>query len=185
MRDFWIGRTYVHQACSEDRKEPGEAPGPLEFRAMTDEDLAEIAQSSDPGLRNRSGRCRPGLKRFGAWMNGELAGVCGFEFGEEYLRAEAFFPLGGDQAELTDIFTCSNKRGAGVARRLIRFSTEQMHGAGFHSLYAKVWHSNHLSSRAFLAAGWSEYCFFVRLQPKGNRRVWHLEWRRPGVQANI
>ena len=177
-RDYWIGRTFLHR--NETGVSDPVAPqiAGLRLNALCSEDMAEIHRSPNADLR-RYGAGAPGLRQFGARIDGEIAAVCTFSSGEEYARAGGFYLLDRNEAELTDIFTSTRYRGRGIAGALIRFSTGCMHNEGFHTLYAKVWHSNTPSSRAFLGAGWKQSCFFVRLSPRGRSGHWHMEWPRP------
>lgn len=182
VREYWIGRTYTHgRPAAPDASATGggvAAQGSLELRPLREEDLVTIRTSDDPDLRRRSARPGPEIRRFVALRNGEPVGVCTFGFGNEYARSGGFYQLEPGSAELTDIFTSSHHRGLGVARTLIRYSAAAMHDEGFRTLYAKVWHSNHASSSAFRAAGWTEHRFFVRICPRGMTRTWHMEWPR-------
>jgi ribosomal protein S18 acetylase RimI-like enzyme len=179
VRDFWVGRTFLHRAGPSSTLPYAPLTTDVELATLRSEDIDVILQSPDSDLRRRSAPLGPGVRRFGARINGELAGVCSFCFGDVYLRSGGFYELNQNEAELTDIFTSSCYRGRGIASALIRFSTERMHDEGFRTLYAKVWHSNTPSSRAFRVAGWKESCFFVRLYPRGTRGTWHMEWRQP------
>jgi hypothetical protein len=51
-----------------------------------------------------------------------------------------------------------------------------MHRHGFHTLYAKVWHNNTPSTKAFVKSGWRNYSFFVRVQPSGLGWPLYLQW---------
>jgi ribosomal protein S18 acetylase RimI-like enzyme len=177
VHEFWIGRTFVHRV--------GEGPAPpqeplragLEISVLTPQDIERLRRSPDHDLLRRSLPCGPEVRRFGAWVDGALVCVCTFDFGEHYRRSRGFYHLGRNEAELADVFTSSAYRGRGIAGTLIRVSTERMHEDGFETVFAKVWHSNIASSRAFHAAGWKYFCFFIRLYPRGTKCVWHTEWR--------
>lgn len=182
VRDFWIGRTFVHQARHSEAPQLPSTPG-LELRLLNDEDIDAIRHSSDSSL-HRVSPLGPGLQCFGARLNESFVGVCTFAFGREYVRSGGFYGLGPSEAELADVFTSSFYRGRGIASALIQFSTEQMHQQGFETLFAKVWHSNTPSSRAFLRAGWKQSCFFIRLYPRFTARIWHTEWRCPNPASS-
>jgi ribosomal protein S18 acetylase RimI-like enzyme len=178
VREYWIGRTFLHRAGGMPALPLMPLSPDLEFSSLAREDMAAIRLSRDHELQRRSSLPGPGSLRFGARANGLLVGVCSFGFGEGYLRSGGFYDLAPGEAELTDIFTSSVCRGRGIASGLIRFSTERIHEQGFQTLYARVWHSNVASSRAFLAAGWEQSCFFIRFNPRGTSSVCHMEWRQ-------
>lgn len=187
VTEYWIGRTYIHRPDGTPAGLPEYIPhgisGPhpdsagLDFRALVSEDLTAMASSSDSDLRSRSTQPGDSRDRFGAWNDGTLVDLCTFAFDEDYLRRNGHYDLRSDEAELTDIFTVAPARGKGTAAMLIRYGTAAMHKLGFQMLYAKVWHSNTPSKRAFVKAGWQQSCFFMRLQPRWTRRVVHIEFR--------
>jgi RimJ/RimL family protein N-acetyltransferase len=170
VQDYWIGRTFVHVA--DDAPAAALPPG-VEFRAMVPRDLEEIAESNDPQLRRRNAQMGACIRRFGAWISGRLVGVCTFAFGEEY---HGYYRLQAGEAELADIFITSECRGKGAATALIRYGTDAMLRSGFRTLHAKVWHNNTPSTKAFLRAGWTRQCFFVRVQPVGTSRAIYVQW---------
>lgn len=179
VRDFWIGRTFFHRVGLIPAS-PNRSPvADLEIGSLTPADIEAIRNSPDHDLQRRSVSLSPEVRRFGAWVHGTLVGVCTFAFGEEYRRSGGFYDLASSEAELVDVFTSSSYRGRGIASALIRFSTERMYEEGFDRVFAKVWHSNKASTRAFHAAGWKQSCFFIRLYPRGMACVWQTEWRQP------
>ena len=167
---YWIGRTFVHVA---DDARIAARPPDIELRAMEPQDIEKLAKSDDPQLRRRNAQVGTCIRRFGAWMGGRLVGICTFAFGEEY---HGYYRLRAGEAELTDIFTTAECRGKGAATALIRYGTDVMLQSGFRTLYAKVWHNNTPSTKAFLKAGWTKQCFFVRVQPVGTCRAIYVQW---------
>jgi ribosomal protein S18 acetylase RimI-like enzyme len=179
VRDFWIGRTYLHRVDQGPAKLSRDEPLGVEMRLLTADDIPRLSRSSDPSMRHRFRAARPGVRGFAAWIHDVPVAICSFAFGDEYRKSEGFYDLASSEAELADVYTASECRGRGIATALIRFSTERMHDHGFETLFAKVWHSNASSSRAILSAGWIQSCFFIRLYPRGTDRSWHAEWRCP------
>lgn len=171
VREYWIGRTFVHSMPAE--LSPPRMGEDVQLRTLTADDLHCIRGSTDPELRRRNAQPGPGVVRLGAWRQGTLAGVCTFVFGEAY---DGYYALRADEAELIDIYTTPEHRGAGIASALIRHGTAAMHRDGFVKLYAKVWHNNAPSSNAFLRAGWTRECFFVRVQAVGLSRAIYVQW---------
>jgi GNAT superfamily N-acetyltransferase len=183
VREFWIGRTFVHRAGQVSAVSHRPLAADLELSLLGPEDIEAIRHSPTSDIERRCTSFAPGVRHFGARLNGDLVGLCTFAFGEEYLHSGGFYDLAQNEAELADVFTSPLCRGRGIAGVLIRYSTERMHEEGFQTLFAKVWHSNAASSQAFRGAGWEESCFFIRLYPRGTTSVWHTEWRRPRSAA--
>ena len=178
-REWWIGRTFLHQKGGNPAVPVYSPAAGLVVSLLVPEDAAALERSPDADLRRYSASSGPaGVRRFAARMNGEFAGITTYYFGEEYLRANGFYELDPSEAELADLFTAARFRGLGIAKAMIVFSQDWMHREGFHTLYAKVWHSNTPSSKAFRAAGWTDAAFFVRLYPHGGGRRWHMQWPR-------
>jgi RimJ/RimL family protein N-acetyltransferase len=167
--DYWIGRTFAWEAYH--RTVP--KPSGIHLRELTPADLAQIKHAADPRLQTRTAEPGPYIRRYGAFLGGTLVGVCTFQFGEEY---RGYYTLAPHEAELTDIYTAAASRGKGVAVALIQYGADSMWRIGFRRLYAKVWHSNHPSTKAFLRAGWTKESFFVRVQI-GRLRPISLRWQ--------
>jgi GNAT superfamily N-acetyltransferase len=178
-RDFWIGRTFVHRATSSQSQ--GGFASPLELCILPLDDLRSVA--FDEGVRPRADSPVAAADRmlFAAKLDGRVIGLCSYGFGQSYVRCGGFYDLVAGEAELMEIFTAPSCRGRGVATRLLRFSAPLMHSRGFSTLFAKVWHSNRASTRAFRAADWTQHSFFVRVSLRGSARVWHSELRAPRV----
>lgn len=66
----------------------------------------------------------------------------------------ATLDLQPDEAKLIDVITAAEERGKGFAPLLIRDATAFMKTLGYERIYARIWHSNHASQRAFEKAGW-------------------------------
>ena len=66
----------------------------------------------------------------------------------------ATLDLRPSEAKLIDVVTVPEERGKGFAPRLIREAEACMKGLGYDRIYARIWHSNHASQRAFAKAGW-------------------------------
>lgn len=101
---------------------------------------------------------------FGYFVDGQLAGVCFYWFGERYKR-RGFWPLKQGEAKLVQIIVSPAARGQGVASALIQGSAQAMADAGFFRLYARIWHSNRPSMHAFEKSGWRRIAFVLEFNP--------------------
>ena len=121
-------------------------------------------------------RQEAGAWAFGAWVEGELAAVCWFQARETHRSRGGVFDLADDEAELAQITTARVFRGRGVATELIQYAVWQMSRRGFRKLYAKIWHDNRASVRAFERAGWKlEKRFFsLRLRKRQKPVIFKL-----------
>lgn len=107
---------------------------------------------------------------FACFVDNEVVGICFYWFGERY-ESRGFLRLQANEAKLVQIKVATTMRGRGIARELIRKSAQSMYGKGFRTLYARVWHSNRPSRKAFEAADWNLVAFILEINP--------LRFRRP------
>jgi RimJ/RimL family protein N-acetyltransferase len=111
-----------------------------------------------------------------ACMQGSrIVGLCYFWHGERY-RTRNFWPLAEGEAKLVQIVTIPEIRGRGVATNLIAYASIEMAKRGFHCLYARIWHSNIASVRAFKRAGWKPWAIVVEV---------HLPFRKPPFRVTF
>jgi RimJ/RimL family protein N-acetyltransferase len=144
--------------------------------------LDPLVQSSDTELRGLAPYAGREAFGFGAWIGADLAAACWFWVGDRY-RQRNFWPLDEGEAKLVQIVTAERHRGRGLARELIRYSTVEMARIGFRRLYARVWHSNEASIRAFERAGWQYIAFVAEAHPFGSRRPARITWRRRSARG--
>lgn len=116
---------------------------------------------------------------YGCFMDRQLVGVCFYWFGERY-KSRGFWQLQPGEAKLVQIIVLPNARGRGVASVLIRASAEAMAEAGFTALYARIWHSNRPSLRAFEKAGWLRTAFILEVNPFRAKKPWRIQWMLDG-----
>jgi len=102
---------------------------------------------------------------YGCFEAGSLTGVCFYWYGERY-AARGFWPLAEDEAKLVQILVSPEMRGRGIARALITESANGMRRKGFHRMFARIWHSNHPSRRAFDGAGWVRIALVVEVRQR-------------------
>lgn len=142
------------------------APRVHETTDFSEVSQQSIAASSDAALRERLWYFGEGSVAFGLRSDGEIVAACWYWFGDRY-RQRNYWPLSQRQAKLVEIYTVEAYRGRGLARTLIRNSAVGMQAQGFPELFARVWHSNKPSIRAFAAAGWRAHRLVVDVRPFG------------------
>lgn len=113
---------------------------------------------------------------FGHFRDGRLSGVCIYWYGARYAKRN-FWPLSEGEAKLVQIITTPEERGRGVARELITASHAQLVSAGFKRCFARIWHSNEPSIRAFERAGWTRIALVVEINPFRSARPVRLRKR--------
>lgn len=153
------------------------APGGDE--GLVELDAEALQRCGDTTLAEQAWYLGEHSRAFGWRRNGELAALCVYWWGPRYEQRN-FWPLAEGQAKLVQIITAPAHRGHGIAGRLITASAQHMREAGFVRLYARVWHSNAPSLRAFQAAGWRRVATVVRCSPRWRKKPLRLRWgQRP------
>ncbi|PHZ83674.1 GNAT family N-acetyltransferase [Paremcibacter congregatus] len=110
-------------------------------------------QLSDDHSAGFSGPEAYGYEYLSSLSHTEALAQCWYWYGERY-KVRNFWPLNEKEAKLVDIETTQKARGMGIAPALIAYSCAQMKENGFKKLYARIWHSNKPSIKAFSKAGW-------------------------------
>jgi len=138
----------------------------FDFREV---DQRVASASSDPSIQSQLQYFGSEAFAFACLKEARIIGLCIYWVGDRY-RQRNFWPLADDEAKLVQIVTLPEMRGQGVAAMLIRRSSQAMAGRGFKTLYARIWHSNKPSWRAFARAGWKRVALAVELHPLPRRR---------------
>jgi ribosomal protein S18 acetylase RimI-like enzyme len=134
---------------------------------------SDLDSSTDEVVRRQTSYLGPQSLGF-VCMEGEQAlGLCFYWFGERY-RKRNFWPLQEDEAKLVQIVTVARAQGRGVATTLIRQSLARVRQAGFRCAFARVWHSNVGSYKAFERAGWRRIAFVAEIHPLGRAAPWRF-----------
>ncbi len=149
-----------HWERSDEPFSPGEHES-LNVRLLDD---TALKTSGDPRIQEHFGYSGSESLCFGCFFNNQLVGVCFYWFGDRY-RKRNFWPLKEWEAKLVQIIVMPEMRGHGVATLLIRCSAVEMARQGFADLYARIWHSNHPSLKAFERAGWRRVAFVAEINP--------------------
>ncbi len=139
-------------------------------------DASWLAASGDPLLAEQAWYCGSDSRAFGVIAEGRLLAACFYWWGERYRRERAFLELGPHEAKLVQIVTLASARGRGLARGLIAESARRMQAGGMTELFARVWHSNDPSRRAFECAGWRAVGWVVEINPLRRTRPWRIRW---------
>lgn len=90
--------------------------------------------------------------------------TCAVWFGEKY-RTRNYWPLKSGECKLISLETSAEARGRGIAPLVLHYATRQMAAQGFNRVYARVWHSNAASLRAFSKAGWRKHAVVIEVFP--------------------
>lgn len=140
-------------------------------------DEAAINSSLDPLIREQVGYAGPGAHAYACIEKGRIVGVCFYWYGDRYLQRN-FWPLVEGEAKLVQIVSLPDVRGQGVATMLIASSCHDMGKKGFHHAYARVWHSNTPSLRAFERSGWTRTALVIEINPLRQKRPIRLRFDR-------
>ena len=124
----------------------------------------EIESSNESLVRDQSFYLGEGALAYASYLDDQIAGLCIYWHGERY-RKRNFWPLKDREAKLVQIVTLPGYRGAGIATELIILSCMDVLKNGFDKTYARIWHSNTPSIRAFERAGWSRLALVFELNP--------------------
>lgn len=138
---------------------------------------SDLTQSTDTLIREQTGYLGEDSFAFACFDGERVVGVCVYWFGARY-RTRNFWPLAEHQAKLVQIITLPEMRGRNVASTLIARSTSAMHEKGFELNFARIWHSNTPSLRAFTRAGWSCIATVVEINPLRLRRPLRIRLNR-------
>ena len=149
-------------------------PAPPEPRTATTfrvdrVDEAAIQSSPEPLIREQTGYAGAGSCAYACFDGERIVGVCFYWFGDRYLKRN-FWPLSAGEAKLVQIITLPDVRGRGAATALIASSCRDMMLQGFRRTYARIWHSNTPSLRAFERAAWSRIALVIEINPLRRNR---------------
>lgn len=127
-------------------------------------DAAAIESSADSLIREQVGYTGADTRAYACFDNDRIVGVCFYWFGNRYLERN-FWPLANREAKLVQIISLPDMRGCGVATLLVSSSFRDMMRQKFHRIYARIWHSNIPSLRAFERAGWARIALVFEINP--------------------
>ena len=140
-------------------------------------DQAQVWASADALIRDQAGYHGCDAYAYACLADAQIVGLCYFWFGCRY-RERNFWPLRDREAKLVQIVTVPAMRGRAIAPHLIAFASADMFARGFERLYARVWHSNTRSSRAFRRAGWERVATVIEMRPLARRHLFRMTLKR-------
>lgn len=154
-----------------------DGPAPLSPFTVQAVDADQIRAAADPLLRAQAFYAGDGALTYACMDGSRMVGLCCYWYGERY-RPRGFWPLGAGEAKLVQIVTAPDMRGRKVARAMLDATVPAVARHGFTRAFARVWHSNTPSLRAFESAGWQRVALVVELNPLRLRRPWRIRMRR-------
>lgn len=114
-------------------------------------------------MRDQAGFLGTEAKAYTFREGDQVTAICIFWYGQRYATRN-FWPLKPGDAKLVQVITDPAARGKGAATALIRQSSEKMLNDGFERLFARIWHSNTPSLKAFERAGWKRIYLAIELK---------------------
>lgn len=154
---------YYVYARSNESTSPPQPSAASPFR-VAEVDESAIKLSPDALIREQVGYAGTGSHAYACFDGDRIVGLCFYWFGERYLKRN-FWPLAEGEAKLVQIVSLPAIRGRGVATTLIKSSFQDMSKKGFSRSYARIWHSNTPSIRAFERAGWMRIALVLEINP--------------------
>ena len=153
---------------------PGALPKGVTVQPVTRDILL---QARDPGLRARASFDGSESAGFGLYVEGELAVVQWFWWGDRYWkeREGRSWILGSDEVKSLGLYTVPAFRGQGYATLLKRYTAHEMGMRGFTRVYSRIWHSHRHSIDVSRKAGWRKVGSYIEIVPFGRR----IELRLP------
>ena len=127
-------------------------------------DASLLQTSQDALIREQADYAGQEAHAYACFADNRIVGVCFYWFGRRYLQRN-FWPLADGEAKLVQIIALPDMRGRGVATQLIEWSWRDMRRQGFQKTYARIWHSNTPSLRAFERAGWARVALVLEINP--------------------
>lgn len=141
-------------------------PSGLDFVVL---DQSAIQASGDTLISDQGWHHGDECHAYGYVDGVRIVALCFFWFGNRY-RKRNFWPLSDQEAKLVQIVTLPEVRGQGIGSALIANAGDDMFKKGFRRIYARIWHSNAPSRRAFERAGWERIALVVEINPRGKKK---------------
>jgi len=113
---------------------------------------------------------------FAAVRDGEMLALACCWWGSRYLKRHSW-PLPDGAAKIVHVFTLPQARGMGLAPLLLEHARATLQCRGRSPLYARIWHSNTPSLRAFARAKWQPVGWLIQVNPLRRARPWRFIFR--------
>lgn len=140
-------------------------------------DRDTILACADPLMQEQAGYAGEQALAYACMQGDQIVGLCFYWYGERYLPRN-FWPLQSAEAKLVQIITAPRMRGKRVAGTLIAGSCADVMERGFERVFARVWHSNEPSLRAFGGAQWTRCATVIELNPFRRARPFRFRVNR-------
>ena len=165
---------------------PASMPGTTAAFTVRSIDESEIESSGEPLIREQAGYAGADSHAYACFDADRIVAICFYWFGDRY-RKRNFWPLGDGEVKLVQIIALPDVRGRGAATLLLASSCRDILQKGFCRAYARIWHSNTPSLRAFERAGWARAALVLEINPLRRRRPIRIrvdsKWRRRGTMS--
>ncbi|RLK51648.1 hypothetical protein DFR31_1593 [Alkalispirillum mobile] len=147
---------------------PVDLPAEVSIRPIKPEELEDVP---DQGMRERKVFGGNGAQGFGLFVDGELAAVQWYWWGERYQaeRKGRSWVLPPDAAKSLGLYTRPEFRGRGYAPLLKRHTAHLMAQQGFTRLYSRIWHSHKSSIQVSRKTGWRVAGSYIEICPFSRR----------------
>jgi ribosomal protein S18 acetylase RimI-like enzyme len=138
----------------------------LKIRSNWSEDSSlDVVKEADHSLEGDEGAETYG---FSIVKDGQILVKCRVRGGDGH-ESRNFWPLGAREGELVALETVPEARGRGLAPKLLELACSTLAEREFDHLYARIWHSNSSSIRAFRKAGWTRRALVIEVYPLGKK----------------
>jgi RimJ/RimL family protein N-acetyltransferase len=145
-------------------------PSGLRFTAI---EKSDVEDNEEILIRDQAWYHGADTFAYGCIEGSRIVAVCYIWHGDRY-RERNFWPLANREAKLIQIVTLPEMRGRGIAASLISYAAADVFNNGFHRIYARIWHSNFPSLKAFRTAGWRRTATVAELYPMRRRKPFRM-----------
>jgi len=130
-----------------------------------------LAESKENELRGRSDFGGPGSRGFGLYVDGQLATIQWYWWGDRYVqeRDGLSWALSSTEIKSVGLFTLPAFRGQGYASMLKCYTAHEVGKDNFTRIYSRIWHSHSASIAVSLNAGWKKAGSYIQIFPLGRR----------------
>jgi GNAT superfamily N-acetyltransferase len=145
-------------------------PSGLCLRVLERQDLEA---ATDQELHDSAWYLGSEATAFGCYEGDRLIALACCWWGDRYRRRSSW-PIGASAAKLVHVVTLPAARGRGLAPLLILHAEDALRREGRTPLYARIWHNNTPSLRAFEHAGWEPIGTLIEMNPLRLSQPWRF-----------